>query len=68
MTEDRKHLHIIIDEYGNPWGPFESATEAGAWAKRKWPEQEQDMDNHHNLEINGVANGWDIWALRSPDE
>lgn len=65
MAEDRKHLHIIIDNHSNPWGPFESAIEAAKWATKKWPDQEQEA-----FVIGSAVKhlGWDLWALRSPDE
>lgn len=57
MNEDRKHLSIIIDKDGNPWGPFDSSVAAATWANEKWPDQEQDEDHADNLAELGAALG-----------
>jgi hypothetical protein len=49
-----KAKYVVIDDYVNPWGPFDSAQEADAWATKKWGD---------NAEV-----GWMVNALRSPDE
>lgn len=59
-TETRKTQFVVLDKHGMPWGPFDDATEAAQWAKRKWPDQEQDERR--------MGDGWDIAVLHSPDE
>lgn len=51
-------MHIVIDQNGNPWGPFEMPEQAWHWAEKKWP-GDGPLDE---------AGGWDVVALRSPDE
>lgn len=51
---------IVRDRNGNAWGPFEKTNEPGEWARRKWPDQEQDERRE--------GKGWDIEALRDPNE
>jgi hypothetical protein len=60
MTESRKNQFIVTDKNGNPYGPFNDATEAARWAAKKWPDQEQDSDR--------TGKGWDITMRRSPNE
>lgn len=51
---------VVRDKSGNAWGPFERPSEINEWVKKKWPDQQQDERR------TGV--GWDIEALRDPDE
>jgi hypothetical protein len=65
---DRKRYVIVLDTYGNPWGPFESGEEAALWAKKKWPDQDQDELHDEHLCEQGVPAGWELRAVRGPDE
>lgn len=56
IEADVTNLHIVVDAYGNPWGPFKSAADAAEWAKRKWPEPVRGKDD------------FDVCALREPDD
>lgn len=49
--------YILIDRDGNPWGPFEEATNAVEWAQKKWPDQD-----HGPKDV-----GWRVLALRHPN-
>lgn len=51
-----KPAYILRDRDGNPWGPFDSAVEVAAWAKTKWPDQDEGEPRV----------GWRVLALRNP--
>ena len=42
----------IVDKEGHTIGPFDSAEDAGAYAKRLWPDEVQDEGR--------TGRGWDI--------
>lgn len=52
---------IVLDADGKPWGPFDSAGDATAWAQAKWPEIPQQD------EANGSGQSWDVEALWAPN-
>jgi hypothetical protein len=45
----------LVDKYGVKHGPFDSALEAGLYAARYWPDQEQDPDR--------TGKGWDVHVI-----
>lgn len=52
MTEKKPVRYELIDKDGNHCAFFSRAEDAGHWAKRIWPDQEQDEDR--------TGKGWDI--------
>ncbi len=52
---------IIRDNNDKPWGPFETADIARAWAEKKWP----DIPHYADAEHGGGF--WDIEALWTPE-
>lgn len=42
----------IVSREGDIFGPFKTAPEAAAWAKKRWPDQEQRGENG--------TDGWDL--------
>lgn len=47
----------LIDKDGKSWGDFDTAGGAAAFARIKWPHQEQDEDR--------TGKGWDIQVVGS---
>jgi hypothetical protein len=55
-------MFVVLDRAGIPWGPFDDAAKAGAWAHKKWPEQPaNDARSVPHRE------GWNVSAVRHPD-
>jgi len=50
-----KKLYQLIDKDGRKIRSFDSAQEAGEFAKDAWPDQEQDEDS--------TGNGWDVEVI-----
>jgi hypothetical protein len=44
----------VIDRFGNEHGPFPTTLEAAAFAKKVWPDQEQDEEEE--------GKGWNLIA------
>lgn len=60
--ESPPHPWIIRDNNDKPWGPFDSAAAAQAWAQKKWPNiPEYDEENHDG---HGC---WTVEAVWSPN-
>jgi hypothetical protein len=59
--ETPKATVIVLDRDHNPWGPFDGLTAAAEFAKRQWPDQEEDMLDRW------VKKGWNVVVLRHPD-
>lgn len=52
MTEKQPTQYEIVSKEGDIFGPFKTAPEAAAWAKKRWPDQEQRDENG--------GDGWDL--------
>jgi hypothetical protein len=52
---------IVIDKDGNPWGPFDTPEALAAFAKRKWPDQDERPEGAPQSE------GWRAMTLRAPE-
>jgi hypothetical protein len=55
-------MYAIIDKDGNPWGPFDKAVIAGAWADKKWPGLPV-----HDAREPPHREGWIVVAIRPAD-
>jgi hypothetical protein len=55
-------MYAVLDKDGNPWGPFDNAMKAGAWANAKWPTQP-----HNDPRWPPHREGWNIIAIRPAD-
>jgi hypothetical protein len=60
MIEEKRKVpnltrYELIDKNGRVVGSFNTANSAGEFAKRTWPDQEQDEDR--------TGNGWDVQVV-----
>jgi hypothetical protein len=57
-----KTQYVVISDLGGIRGPFDSHQAAAAWARAKWPDQ-----NEATPDTNGQS-GWRVAVMQSPDE
>lgn len=50
----------LIDRYGRIFGPYPSMEAAAIDARKKWPDQEQDVDR--------IGVGWDVRCAGEPEK